>query len=55
MTRKLNSIQSDKNYNEQSSDNGKIEVEADEYGKAQYIIVYRKKKIKKKWWMNLGT
>jgi hypothetical protein len=44
----VNAIQSDKNYNEQSSDNGKLEVEADEYGKAQYIIVYRKKKITKK-------
>jgi hypothetical protein len=43
----VNSIQSDKNYNEQASDNGKIEVDADEYGKAQYIIVYRKKKIQK--------
>jgi hypothetical protein len=38
----VNAIQSDKNYNEQSSDNGKLEVEADEYGKALYIIVYRK-------------
>jgi hypothetical protein len=44
----VNSIQSDKNYNEQASDNGKIEVDADEYGKAQYIIVYRKKRIQKK-------
>jgi hypothetical protein len=44
----VNAIQSDTNYNEQSSDNGKIEVEADESGKAQYIIVYRKKKITKK-------
>ncbi|ULT55401.1 hypothetical protein L1999_20175 [Neobacillus drentensis] len=43
----INSIQADKNYNEQASDNGKLEVDADEYGKAQYIIVYRKKKIKK--------
>jgi hypothetical protein len=43
----VNSIQSDKNYNEQASDNGKIEVDADEYGKAQYIIVYRKKKTQK--------
>jgi hypothetical protein len=43
----VNSIQSDKNYNEQASDNGKIEVDADEYGKAQYIIVYRKKRIQK--------
>jgi hypothetical protein len=44
----VNSIQSDKNYNEQASDNGKLEVDADEYGKAQYIIVYRKKRIQKK-------
>jgi hypothetical protein len=43
----VNSIQSDKNYNEQASDNGKLEVDADEYGKAQYIIVYRKKRIQK--------
>jgi hypothetical protein len=43
----VNAIQMDKNYNEQASDNGKIEVDADEYGKAQYIIVYRKKMIKK--------
>jgi hypothetical protein len=42
------SIQSDKDYNEQSGDSGKIEVEADiegdQYGKALYIIVYRKDK-----------
>jgi len=38
----INSINADKNYNEQSSDNGKLEVEADESGKALYIIVYRK-------------
>jgi hypothetical protein len=38
----VNSINSDKNFNEQSSDNGKLEVEADEFGKALYIIVYRK-------------
>jgi hypothetical protein len=43
----INAIQMDKNYNEQASDNGKIEVDADEYGKAQYIIVYRKKRIQK--------
>lgn len=44
----VDSIQSDKDYNEQSGDSGKIEVEADiegdEYGKALYIIVYRKDK-----------
>jgi hypothetical protein len=38
----LGNINPDKNYNEQSSDNGKLEVESDEYGKALYIIVYRK-------------
>ncbi|MEH7251901.1 hypothetical protein V7111_07225 [Neobacillus niacini] len=38
----VSAIKEDKNYSEQSSDNGKIEVEADEYGKALYIIVYRK-------------
>jgi hypothetical protein len=43
----INSIQEDKNYNEQSGDSGKIEVEADDYGKALYIIVYRKKKVKR--------
>jgi hypothetical protein len=43
----INAIQEDKNYNEQSGDSGKIEVEADDYGKALYIIVYRKKKVKR--------
>jgi hypothetical protein len=38
----INSIESDKNYNYQMGDNAKIEVDADEYGKALYIIVYRK-------------
>jgi hypothetical protein len=38
----VGNINPDKNYNEQSSDNGKLEVESDEYGKALYIIVYRK-------------
>lgn len=38
----VDAIKSDRDYGEQSSDNGKIEVEADEYGKALYIIVYRK-------------
>lgn len=41
----INSIESDKNYHEQAGDSGKIEVEADDYGKALYIIVYRKKKV----------
>jgi hypothetical protein len=44
----VDAIQSDKDYNEQSGDSGKIEVEADiegdQYGKALYIIVYRKDK-----------
>jgi hypothetical protein len=43
----VNTIEADRNFNEQSGDSGKIEVEADEYGKALYIIVYRKKKIKR--------
>jgi hypothetical protein len=42
--KEVDSIQSDKDYNEMSGDSGKIEVEADEYGKALYIIIYRKKK-----------
>lgn len=37
-------IDSDYNYQDQAGDHGKIEVEADEYGKALYIIVYRKDK-----------
>jgi hypothetical protein len=44
----VDAIQSDKDYNEQSGDSGKIEVETDiegdQYGKALYIIVYRKDK-----------
>lgn len=40
-------IQSDDSYLDQAGDSGKIEVEADNYGKALYIIVYRKKKIKR--------
>lgn len=40
----LDSIKSDANWEEQAGDSGKIEVEADEYGKALYIIVYRKDK-----------
>jgi hypothetical protein len=43
----VGAIESDKNYNEQSGDSGKIEVESDAYGKALYIIVYRKKKVKR--------
>lgn len=35
-------IESDMDYQYQSGDAGKIEVDADEYGKALYIIVYRK-------------
>jgi hypothetical protein len=40
----IDSIESDKNYQYQMGDNAKIEVDADEYGKALYIIVYRKDK-----------
>lgn len=40
-------IEADRNFNEQAGDSGKIEVEADEYGKALYIIVYRRKKVKR--------
>jgi hypothetical protein len=40
----IDSIESDKNYEYQMGDNAKIEVDADEYGKALYIIVYRKDK-----------
>ncbi|MBO0959558.1 hypothetical protein J1P26_07400 [Neobacillus sp. MM2021_6] len=45
--KEVDAIKADKEYSEQSSDNGKIEVDADEYGKALYIIVYRKKKVKR--------
>lgn len=38
----IESIDTDSSYTEQAGDSGKIEVEADEYGKALYIIVYRK-------------
>ncbi|MDF1507628.1 hypothetical protein PZE06_05460 [Robertmurraya sp. DFI.2.37] len=44
----LKNITEDYNYEYQSGDSGKIEVEADDYGKALYIIVYRKKKVKRK-------
>jgi hypothetical protein len=43
----INTIESDNNFSEQAGDSGKIEVEADEYGKALYIIVYRKKKMQR--------
>jgi hypothetical protein len=43
----INIIESDKSYEYQMGDNAKIEVDADEYGKALYIIVYRKKKVKR--------
>jgi hypothetical protein len=42
-----NTIKSDSDFNETAGDSGKIEVEADESGKARYIIVYRKKKVKR--------
>lgn len=38
------SIQSDNNNQYQAGDSGEIEVESDDYGKALYIIVYRKDK-----------
>lgn len=41
---KSEEINEDYNYEYQAGDSGKIEVEADEYGKALYIIVYRKDK-----------
>lgn len=43
----INNIQPDKNFEYQAGDAGKIEIEAiegDDYGKALYIIVYRKDK-----------
>ncbi|MCD7034315.1 hypothetical protein LRR81_08715 [Metabacillus sp. GX 13764] len=40
----VDSITSDRSLDDQAGDSGKIEVEADEYGKALYIIVYRKDK-----------
>lgn len=43
----MDEITEDYNYEYQSGDSGKIEVEADDYGKALYIIVYRKKKVKR--------
>jgi hypothetical protein len=51
----LNNIQADKNFSEQSSESGKIEVDADDYGKALYIIVYRKKKVKRKKFDQFGN
>jgi hypothetical protein len=46
--KEINQITEDYNYLEQSGDSGKIEVEADDNGKALYIIVYRKVKKKRK-------
>jgi hypothetical protein len=40
----IDGITEDKDFNDQAGDSGKIEVEADGYGKALYIIVYRKDK-----------
>jgi hypothetical protein len=37
-------INGDSNFNEMAGDSGKLEVDADGYGKALYIIVYRKDK-----------
>ena len=37
-------VAEDTEYNYQAGDNGKVEVEADKYGKALYIIVYKKDK-----------
>lgn len=38
-------ITEDANYQYQAGDSGEIEVDADGYGKAEYIIIYRKKKV----------
>ncbi|MBN8200484.1 hypothetical protein [Bacillus sp. NTK034] len=43
----VDQINSDAEYQYQAGDSGEIEVEADDYGKALYIIVYRKKKVKR--------
>lgn len=43
-SKESDAIQSDSNYQYQAGDSGEIEVEADDYGKALYIIVYRKDK-----------
>lgn len=43
----VDSINSDASYQYQAGDSSEIEVEADGYGKALYIIVYRKKKVKR--------
>lgn len=43
----VSEITEDYQYEFQAGDAGKIEVEADEYGKALYIIIYRKKKIQR--------
>lgn len=45
--KEINGITEDSEYNEQAGDQAKIEVDADGYGKALYIIVYRKKKVKR--------
>jgi hypothetical protein len=48
--KEIDGIRSDSNFEEQTGDAGKIEVEeikGDETGKALYIIVYRKKKVKR--------
>lgn len=42
--KEIDNIQSDSDYEEQAGDSGRIEVETDDYGKALYIIVYRKDK-----------
>lgn len=38
----INNITEDKNYMEQAGDMSRIEIESDEYGKALYIIVYKR-------------
>lgn len=38
----IQGIQADKNYEEQVGDMAKIEIESDDFGKALYIIVYKK-------------
>lgn len=42
--KEINQITEDYNYLDMAGDSSEIEVEADEYGKALYIIVYRKDK-----------
>jgi len=43
-SKEVEQIESDRNYESQAGDAGEIEVETDEYGKAFYIIVYRRDK-----------